>query len=127
MYHYLGGNVGELLGVLACDIRVRARVTGSGIVVAKLLASAGSVLVDELDALPDRSWQVGSGVEVAAAPVNKADDGCARLTFGSCLEVPAPVFECFATIFSFTAGLCVVCSVVETGTAEVSQFVAGTK
>ena len=92
MYHYLGGNVGELLGVLACDIHVGACVTGSGIV-AELVASADRVLCDKLDAMPD------SGVEVAAAPANRDDDGCARLTFWSCSEVSAPVLGCFATIY----------------------------
>ena len=45
MYHYLGGNVGELLGVLAGDIRVLARVTGLELIVAELFASAGSLLI----------------------------------------------------------------------------------
>ena len=44
MYQYLGGNVGELLGVMAGDIHVLARVTSFEFVVVELFASAGSAL-----------------------------------------------------------------------------------
>ena len=68
-----------------------------------------------------RSWFVSSAIEVAAAQVNKADDGCVRLTSGCCSEVPSPVFGCFATIFSLIGELSFVCSTAGTWTTKVSQ------
>ena len=100
MYHYLGDTGNKLPGVLAGDIRVRARITGPELIAAELFASAGEMLVDKMDALQGRSRSIGSGVEEAAAPANKTDDGCAKLNSGSCSEVSAPVVRCFATILA---------------------------
>ena len=101
MYHYLRGTTGELLGVLACDPRVRARVTGPTLSAPEVFMFGDSATVDALDAGAGRSTFVD--VEVAAAPVSRTDDGCVALTSGCESEVLAPVCYVFL-IFSLTGG-----------------------
>ena len=101
MYHHLRGTTGELLGVLACDLLVRARVTGPTQSAAKVFTFGTSATVEALEAGAGRSTFVD--VELAAAPVSGTDDGCVALTSGCKSEVLAPVCNVLL-IISFTGG-----------------------
>ena len=101
MYHHLRGTTGELLGVLACDLLVRARVTGPTQSAAKVFTFGTSATVEALEAGAGRSTFVD--VEEAAAPVSRTDDSCVALTTGCESEGLAPDCNVFL-IFSLTGG-----------------------